>query len=460
MSILNAKSLVNRGSPATKRARCLAIALLDAALRAADPRILVRRHLRLRGDTLIFSGHRVKLDRIPGLLVVGAGKATGRMAEAVEELIRPHIAGGLIIVPEGTEQVFNLNRIDVEGGGHPTPTPAGCSATKRMLRLVEQAPPQALLICLISGGGSSLLSLPTPPLTLKDLQDTNRLLIRSGAPIHDINTVRKHLSQVKGGQLALRARPRPLWSLILSDVPGDQLEMVASGPTLPDSTTFSQAIEVLHRYGVWEQLPGRVRSRLEQGAAGELPETPKPGHPAFTRVVNRLVGSNRDACQAVLTEAQRLGLRGYILTTDCQGEAQEVGERLARLALKLHDQTRRDADNRPQVLIVGSETTVTVCHPGLGGRNSELVTAAMPVIAGRDGLVIASLTTDGIDGPTEYAGALADGQSHARARSMGLSPREFLELNDTYRLLKELDDYILTGPTYTNLRDVTIIITI
>lgn len=451
---------MNRGSPTIRRARRLAVTLLDAALRASDPRRLVKRHLRLRGDTLIFTGHRVGLSEIPGLFVVGAGKATGRMAEAVEEMLQPHITGGLIIVPEGTEQAFSLDLVKVEGGGHPVPTREGCSATQRLLRLVEQAPPEALLLCLISGGGSSLLALPAPPLTLEDLQETNRLLVRSGAPIHDINTVRKHLSQVKGGQLALRARPRPLWSLILSDVPGDELEVVASGPTLPDPTTFSQAVEVLHRHGVWEDMPERVRLRLERGASGELPETPKPGHPAFTRVVNRLVGSNRDACMAALAEARRLGLKTRILTTDCQGEAREVGETLAKLALKIHDQTREGPDPGPRVVIVGSETTVTVRHPGLGGRNSELVSAAMPLINGREGLVIASLATDGIDGPTEYAGALADGQSYRRARSMGLSPEDALDRNDTYSLLKALDDHILTGPTYTNLRDVTVIITL
>lgn len=455
MHIRNASELI-KGSPLTRQARRIAVQLLEAGLAAADPRHLVQRALKRRGRLLRFGDAKLSLEQQAAIYVVGAGKATGRMAEATESILKDQIADGLIIVPQGTEHDFKLSRIRVARGGHPVPTPEGCAATQAMLDLVTHAPAEALILCLISGGGSALTALPTPPVTLEDLQVTYKFLVQSGAPIDAMNAVRKHLSLVAGGQLALAAYPRRLWSLLISDIPYDRLDVIGGGPTLPDPSSFADAAQMLRRFELWDRVPSRVRQHIENGVSGRLRETLKSADPIFTRVVNRLIGSNRDACETIRQAAQKRGFRARLLTTDCQGEAREVGAKLARLAVKTHEEAR----DATQVVIIGSETTVTVRHPGKGGRNSELVAAAMKQLQNHPGLVVASLATDGIDGPTEYAGAIVDETSYSRALQLSHSPEDALTRNATYSLLQALNDHILTGPTHTNVRDVTVIVSL
>lgn len=450
------KSTLVKGSSLAQRARQMALDFLDTALVAVQPQRFIKGALQLKGDFLRLFDNKIRLTNVNGIYVVGAGKATGRMAEAIESLLGDKIRDGLVIVPENITEAYSLSRIRIRGGGHPIPNKASVKTTQELLHLIQQSPENALILCLISGGGSALLSLPAKTISLKDLQQTHSILVKSGAPIEAINTVRKHLSQIKGGQLAVQAFPRPLWTLLISDVTGDQLDVIASGPTVPDSTTFRMAAQVLDDFQLWKQVPSTVHHRIERGITGRIPETPKPGHPAFKHVVNQIIGSNQNACDAILTAAQKKGIYAQILTTDCQGEAREVGAKLGHLAQRL----TQEKGTAPCLIIIGSETTVTVRHQGKGGRNSELVTAAMPFLQNQEGLVLASLATDGIDGPTEYAGAIADGASYQRAIKRGLSPEDALKQNTTYQLFAALDDHILTGNTHTNVRDVTVILSL
>lgn len=441
-----------KGSTRTQYARQRALALLNVALNAVNPHNIIPRALKCKNHILQFVDKRVNLDDISGIYIIGAGKATGRMAEATETLLQEYITGGLIIVPETTLEAYSLNQIEVLGGGHPTPNSASATATQQLIKLLDQTPEDALILSLFSGGGSALLTFPTPPLSLSDVQNTTRLLVNSGMPIEQINTVRKHLSQVKGGHLAKHIHPRQHWGLLISDVPSDQLDLIASGPTLPDPTTYSDITTILEAYNLWDKLPAPVQEHITAGVQSKHSDTPKPGNPLFDNSIHKLVASNQDACQAVLAQAQHENFQTRILTTNCQGEAREVGDQLGRLAQQLTTQ------NKPQVLIVGSETTVTVRHEGKGGRNTELITAAIPHLHETEGLAIASLASDGIDGPTDAAGAIADGESFQRAQNLNLSPSQFLETNSTYHFLHALGDLLITGPTHTNVRDITLIL--
>ena len=449
--IQNASDLI-KGSPVNQQARRVVLELLEAALVAANPSKMVFNVLQVKGSQLRFFNHRINLDTTNGIYLVGAGKATGRMTEAAEEILGNHITDGIIIVPPHTTQEYLLDRVQIREGGHPLPTNSSISATKQIMTLIEHSPKDALILSLFSGGGSALFTLPATNITLKDLQHTTTLLLQSGVPIAGINTLRKHLSQVKGGQFALQVHPRHHWILLISDVPGDKLDMIASGPTLPDPTTFHSASNILAEYQLWEKIPKRVREHIQAGLDGTVPETPKLDHPVFERTVNQLIGSNPDACKAALKSAQQRGFKTRILTTDCQGEARQVGEQLGALAQRL------TSEKDSQVVIVGSETTVTVRHPGKGGRNTELLAATLPFLQHHEGLVIASLATDGIDGPTQYAGAIADNHSYTRAQSLNIHPEVMLEQNETYTLFEALNDHIFTGPTHTNVRDITIIL--
>jgi glycerate-2-kinase len=449
--IRNLPSLI-KGSPRTQQARRLALNLLDAALTAVDPHILVPKALRIENKALHFSNTQLRLDEFDGIYVVGAGKASGRMAEAIETLLHDHISDGVIIVPDSTVKDFSLNFVRIHPGGHPLPTNASILATQQLLDFIAHVPQDALVISAFSGGGSALLTLPAPTISLTDLQKMTHLLLHSGATIRETNTIRKHLSQVKGGQLARHIHPRHHLGLLLSDVPGDQLDVIASGPTLPDSTTFNDVVALLDAYQLWKRIPSSVRNLIRSGIEGTIPETPKPRDPIFESSYHQVIGTNRDACQAVMTYATREQAIARILTTECQGEAREVGEKLGILAQHLTTQPNT------QVLVAGSETTVTVQNEGKGGRNTEIVAAALPYLRGTEGLVIVSLATDGIDGPTDAAGAIADGQSLQRANALNLSSAHHLDAHETYRLFHALDDLLITGPTRTNVRDVTIIV--
>ena len=424
--------------------------ILKAALKAADPAEAVRRHVKLKGNQLIAGGKRYPLAYYANVHVIGAGKATAIMAQAVERLLSRRITGGLINVKYG--HTGPLRRIEQNECGHPVPDRNGESGARRIAEIAKRAGSDDLLICLISGGASALLPLPTPPITLKDTQKTTQLLLECGANIHEMNCVRKHISQVKGGQLARLAYPATVLTLILSDVIGDDLDVIGSGPTVPDRTTFADAKAILEKYGILKKVPAAVRNRLR----GDAPETPKPGDKIFDRAQNLIVGSNRVAVDAAAREAGARGYRTMVLSTFIEGETRDVARVHAAIAKEIRATGR--PVKPPACIISGGETTVTIRGKGLGGRNQEFALAAALDIAGMKNVVVLSAGTDGTDGPTDAAGAVADGTTIARAEAAGLDAAEFLANNDSYHFFDRLGDLIKTGPTGTNVADVRIIL--
>ena len=389
------------------------------------------------------------------VFVVGAGKAGAAMARGVEEVLGERIAGGLVVVKDGHTDTKGvaLSRIRLAEASHPVPDERGALHTAEILQLVEGAGEGDLVLCLISGGGSALLTAPAEGVTLEDVQATTNLLLRAGATINELNAVRKHLSAMAGGQLARRAAPARVVSLILSDVTGSPLDVIASGPTAPDPTTFGEALGVIERYGLHAQLPMSVRQRLQMGAKGEIEETPKSGDSLFEKVENRLVASNVLAVEAAVERARELGLDALVGSTFIEGEAREVGRALAGVAKEIAVYGR--PVKRPGCVIFGGETTVTVRGDGVGGRNTELALGAALALDGWGAdLIVASLATDGGDGLSPSAGGIIDGTTIERGRSMGLDANAALARNDSYTYLSALGDAFMTGPTGTNVNDV------
>jgi len=428
--------------------------IAQAALAAVTPEGCIRRAISLDGERLSVAGRVYDLAGVRRLLVVGFGKASARMAAALEGILGNRIAAGLVVTADGYK--VPTARVEVVEAAHPVPDARGLAAARRIAELVSGAGEGDLVVVLISGGGSALLTLPADGVSLSDLMRTNELLLRSGAKIQEMNAVRKHLSQVKGGQLARLASPAQVVSLILSDVPGDPLDSIASGPTAPDPTTFQDAARILKRYGLWDEVPPGVRARIEAGLRDEVPETPKPGDPVFELVQNVIVGSGRVAAEAAREEGACLGYQAQILTTTLEGEAREVGKVLAALARELVRFRRPIVP--PALLIAAGETTVTVRGNGKGGRNQELALSAALGIEGLSGVAILSLGTDGRDGPTDAAGGLVDGDTAARVRAAGGDPEGALVENDSYHALAAAGDLLITGPTGTNVADLYLVL--
>lgn len=424
--------------------------IIQAALREVDPAQAVRSHLRREGDVLLVDGERYDLTRFRRIFVVGGGKAGAPMAAAVEEVLGERLAGGLVNVKYG-HAGLRTAKVEVREAGHPIPDAQGEEGARQMLALAESLGEDDLLICVISGGGSALLPLPAPGLTLADKQAITDALLRAGATINELNAVRKHLSAIKGGQLARAAYPATVIACLLSDVVGNPLDVIASGPTTPDTHTYEDALTVLRRHGLLERAPRAVLERLERGAAGEVPETPKPGDRAFDRVQNVIVADNAAAAQAAVREAERLGYHTLLLSTFVEGEAREVGKVFASIAKEMARNGRPLP--RPACLVAGGETTVTVRGDGKGGRNQELALAAALALEGWEGVLVVGLATDGTDGPTDSAGAIASGSTVARARALGLNPEDYLRRNDSYPFFKALGDGLFLGPTQTNVND-------
>jgi glycerate 2-kinase len=419
----------------TRQLRRHALAIFRASLAAADPEDAVRRHLK-----------KLKTSQYRHIYVVGGGKAGASMARAVERSLGPRITAGLVNVKDG--HTARLRRIELNECGHPVPDARGIAGAERIARIAASAQADDLVLCLISGGASALLPLPAPPVTLEEKQSVTRLLLACGATIHEINAVRKHISLIKGGQLARLAAPATVESLLLSDVIGDDLDVIGSGPTAPDASTFTSAAGILAKYGIAGRVPASVRQRLAQGE----PETPKPGDPIFRRVRNTIVGSNRLALDAAARKATELGYKALVLASAIEGETRDIAGMHAAIAREIV-QTGRPA-KPPACIITGGETTVTLKGEGLGGRNQEFVLAAAMGIAGLPGVVVFSAGTDGTDGPTDAAGAIADGDT------LGRNPeaRRFLETNDSYHYFESLGDLVKTGPTNTNVMDVRLIL--
>jgi hydroxypyruvate reductase len=435
------------------RLRAAAAGILERALDAAEPGRLVRSQLKLRGSDLEVAGVRHRLDR-GRIALVAVGKAALTMARAAEELLGPRLATGLAV---STGQGV-LERVPVRAAGHPLPDTRGLAAAAEVEALAQSLGRDDLLLVLLSGGASALLPAPEEGVTLEDKALTTSLLLRSGATIQELNAVRKHLSRLKGGGLARAAAPARVVALVLSDVVGDDLSTIGSGPTVPDPTTFAQALAVLERRGRVGDVPAAVRERLARGARGQIAETPKPGAAIFRRVVTRIVGSGRISVQAAAREARRRGLRPFVLTTRLEGEAREAARVLVAI---LRERVESAAPaSAPLCLIAGGETTVTVRGRGQGGRNQELAVAAAQALEGFPvPAVVASLATDGVDGASDAAGGIVDDTTAARGARLGLAPpATFLDSNDTRNYLGPLGDLILTGPTGTNVADIVTLI--
>jgi glycerate 2-kinase len=428
-------------------------AVFAAALEAADPVKAVLAHLRVEGGVLHAGRSRYRLDSFENVWVVGAGKASAAMASAVERLLGDRIRGGLINTKYG--HLARLERVELNECGHPVPDAAGERGAERIAEIARGAGPRDLLIALISGGASALLPLAAPPVTLAEKQAVTGLLLASGAAIGEINAVRKHLSAIKGGLLARMAQPAAVLALLLSDVIGDRLDVIGSGPAAPDPSTFGDAREVLERYGIWAEAPAAVRERIECGAAGGIAETPKPGDAAFRKTQNLVVGSNRLAVDAAARKARELGLRPLVLSTSIEGETRDVARVHAAIAREVVESGR--PVSAPACIISGGETTVKLRGKGLGGRNQEFALAAALDIAGLENVVVLSAGTDGTDGPTDAAGALADGETFPRAAALGLDARRYLDDNDSYRFFAALGDLVKTGPTNTNVMDIRVV---
>ena len=442
------------GMASLSRWRADAREIFSAGLQSADPLEAVLKHLKLRKDRL-WVGERVyNLSKIRNLYVVGGGKAAARMGLAMEQLLGDRIASGIVVVKYGYR--LPLQKITIIEAAHPIPNQAGLEAAHQVAELARVCGENDLLFTLISGGGSALLPYPVDGVTLEDKQRVTDLLLKSGAAIQEINAVRKHISQLKGGRLAGLAAPAKVIALILSDVVGDLLEAIASGPTVPDGTTFDECLEIIRRYDLGRRFPTAIIDSLERGARGETAETPKPSDAIFKNVQNVIIGSNRLALEAASRRAQALGYRTEILSHAVTGESRAVARSHAALVKEILQ--TNDPLSRPACFISGGETTVTVRGDGQGGRNQEFALAAAIEIDGLANIVILSGGTDGSDGSTDAAGGIIDGSTLARGRAKELDAAWYLERNDSYRFLQATEDLLVTGPTFTNVMDLQIML--
>lgn len=460
-------------NPAQRR-RILAV--LDAALDAVDPFAAVQKVLRRSRHTVTiaarFHGATEKelnydLRRYRRVFVIGAGKAALPMVRAVEVVLGDHISEGLVVTKYGhsgpLEQSQDLATAQagrrVVEAGHPMPDEAGVLAGREILALAEQADEDDLLIALLSGGGSALLVAPAEPaagtgekLTLADLQGMTDVMLACGATINEVNCLRKHMSAVKGGQLARAVAPATLLTLALSDVIGSPLDVIASGPTVPDMSTWADAWAIVEKYALTDSLPKAVLTRLEAGLAGDIPDTPKPADPVFANSQTLVIADNRTAANAALAKAAELGFNALLLSTFVEGEAAEVAKVLVGLGREV--QASGQPLSAPACLILGGETTVSLGrNPGKGGRNQEIALAAALALRHLPGLLVVSLATDGTDGPTDSAGGMADSGTVARGEAAGLFAADNLRRHDAYPFLQRTNDLLLTGPTQTNVND-------
>ena len=425
--------------------------ILSAALSAVEPAAAVHRFLHRDGMTLRVAEQTYDLAQYQRIFVVGAGKAGTPMAYAVAEVLGDYLHAGCVVVKEGHAATTTHDQLTIIEAGHPVPDARGVSGGQQVTELLAQTNEHDLVITVISGGGSALLTRPVDGVSLTDLQSLTSTLLSCGASIDEINTLRKHLDQVKGGGLAQLAHPATVITLILSDVVGNPLNVIASGPTVPDPTTFADSLAIIERYAVADQVPRSIMEYLQRGMAGDVPETLKPEDADTVQVQNVLIGSNELAAEAALAAAGAEGFHTMLLTTFAQGEAREIGRVLAAIGRELAA-TGRPLP-RPACIVVGGETTVTLRGDGRGGRNQELALASVADLAGLNDIALITLATDGGDGPTDAAGAVVTDATLQRAQAMGLVPSDHLARNDAYPFFAALGDLLLPGPTHTNVND-------
>ena len=439
--------------PASQDHRRKALTVLRAALEAVDPANAVKRYVKRDGDSLRIGDQTYSLGDFRRVLVIGGGKASGAMASAIEDILGDRITAGWVNVKDG--YTAPTERIHLHEAGHPLPDQRGVEGAQRIADLLTEAGAHDLVLCLISGGGSALITLPVHGISLDDVQALTTALLRCGATINEMNAVRKHLSQIKGGNLARLAHPATLVSILVSDVVGSPLDVIASGPTVPDTSTFGDACEVLSRHDIWAQVPASIELWLRAGVRGDISETPKIGDVAFVKTQNLIIADNNLAAEAAVAQARDLGFGTLLLSTYVEGEAREVAKVVTAIAKEIIHAGR--PLQRPACVVLGGETTVTVRGDGMGGRNQELALAAAIGLDGLKDVMIVGLATDGTDGPTDAAGAIADGETLGRARDARLDAASFLSNNDAYHLFQALSDLLLTGPTGTNVNDLTFV---
>ncbi|MCX6093010.1 MAG: DUF4147 domain-containing protein [Candidatus Bipolaricaulota bacterium] len=420
------------------------LSLMEWTLEAVSPGRLVRSLVVREGNVLCVGAERYPLgDR--RVFLLGAGKAAAAVAQELEIVLGDTLTAGIVITRYG--YAAPTSRVQVVEGGHPLPDQNSVAGAGALRALAKTARDGDLVLCAFSGGGSSLLSLPSPGIDLADLRTLNETLLRSGAPIDVLNVVRRHVTLLLGGGLARLLAPAQVVTLLLSDVVGDHVETIASGPTVPDPTTFADAREALSCHGLWEEVPPAIRQRISFGLRGLVEETPKPGDFAFARARTYILGTNRTAVRAAQREGEAQGWKVRALEKPIVGEARAVGEHLARVARDLAGRSERT------LVVAGGETTATVRGSGHGGRNQEVALAAALAVEGTSGVTIAALATDGTDGPTDAAGGIVDGETALRARAAGMDPAEALAKNDSHSLLSATHDLLFTGPTRTNVAD-------
>ena len=414
----------------------------------------MRNALRIDGSTLQAGHARFELSRYRRIMVIGGGKASVGMVAGLEHVLGGWITAGVVNVPDYSKDNGPSRKIRFNPATHPLPSQNGANGVKMMLSLIGSPAKNDFVICLVSGGASSMMPFPARGLQLSEKSRVTQTLLRSGASIVETNIVRKHLSRIKGGRLAELLFPATILTLVLSDVVGNGLADIGSGPTAPDRSTYADAKHVLEKYGTWDKTPLPVRRTIDNGVAGRIKETPKPGSRLFRQVSNVIIGDNRIACQAAAESLRHDGYRTKVLAMSLEGDARHAGRFLSRRLVEVY--RRRFSQGRPVALVIGGETTVTVKGKGKGGRNQELVLSASLGIDDMTNVRIASAGTDGVDGNTDAAGAIADGTTVRRGLKMGMNPEKYLAKNDSYSYFRNLGDLIRTGPTGTNVNDITI----
>jgi hydroxypyruvate reductase len=429
------------------------------ALSAVDPSKILKDRIRIEKDRLLIKteGNSEKvfdLNGVDKIFLVGTGKASSSMAQAIEEIFEDRITRGVITTKYG--HLLPLKKTEIIEAGHPLPDRKGYEGAKKIQRLLKESGPKDLVIFILSGGGSALLPFPADPIELKEKQEVTQLLLDCGADIKEINTIRKHISRMKGGWLAKWAYPSTVIGFILSDVVGDHLDVIGSGPTVPDPSTFEEAWEILKKYDLLNEIAPSIWRHLQLGKEGKVEETPKPQEVVFERVYNILLGSNILALLAAKEEATAFGFNTLILSSSIEGETREAARFHTAIAKEVI--SSENPIRRPACILSGGETTVTIKGKGFGGRNQEFVLAGALEISGIEKVVLLSGGTDGTDGPTDATGAVADHTTVQRGKSMGLDPNFYLDNNDAYPFFEKLGDLLITGPTHTNVMDVRIIL--
>jgi hydroxypyruvate reductase len=434
---------------------------MASAINATSADAAIHQHVTRDSQYLIIQEKQYDLNHFRRIFVVGAGKAGSPMIKAIDQILGNNSTQGMVIVKEGyldPNDDYKSTRIKLIEAGHPIPDQRNLKASSELISLVSSLNQDDLVVCLISGGGSALLTSPAMGVTLDALQATTHQLLACGATISEINTIRKHLDDLKGGGLARYLSPATVITLILSDVIGDSLETIASGPTVGDPTTFLDAWAILNKYQIVDHIPEPIKSHLASGMEGKIRETLKPGDRIFNKVNNVIVGNNQQASSAAMNAAKDVGFNALLLTTTLQGEASEVGRKLSTMAVE--QIFEHQLISRPACLIAGGETTVTLMGTGLGGRNQELALGSVSSLAGSDQIILATLATDGGDGPTDAAGAVVTSNTYSLGKVIGLDLNDYLLRNDSYHYFDALGDLIKTGPTLTNVNDLVFIISL